>query len=103
MNRLRREEPLPEQMQGHWIAADDPFSELVVDGGEIICFGTVVDYDYKVIVERDGALTVSLHVDDDSNLDDFQRANITGLVATPDGKFLAYNVKFGLQFVRPGA
>lgn len=99
---MRREEPLPDQMQGRWVDADDPLSELVVAGGEIICFGSVVDYDYKVIVEKDGALTISLGVDDDSNLDDFQRANITGLVITPDGQFHAYNVRFGLRFVRLG-
>lgn len=61
----------------------------------------VVDYDYKVIVEKDGALRVLLGDDDDSNLDDFQRANITDLVTTPGSQFHAHNVRFGLQFVRP--
>jgi hypothetical protein len=103
VNRLGRDEPLPSQMQGRWIGADDPHSELVVDGGEITCFGTVVNYDHKVIVEEDGALTVSLGVDDDSRLDDFQRENITGLVMAPEGRFLVYNVRFGLEFVRPVA
>lgn len=88
-------------MQGRWIAADDPLSDLVVDGGEITCFGMVVNYDYKVIVEKDGALTVSLGVDDVSSLNDFQRTNITGLVITPEGLFHVYNARFGLQFIRP--
>jgi hypothetical protein len=33
--------------------------------------------------------------------DDFQRENITGLVITPEGRFVVYNVKFGLEVVRP--
>lgn len=101
MIRLGRDEPLPPQMQGRWMGADDLLSELVVDGGEITCFGTAVNYDHKVIVAEDGALTVTLGVDDDSRLDDFQRENITGLVMTPEGRFLVYNVRFGLEFVRP--
>jgi len=82
-------------------AADDQLSELVVDGGQITCFGTAVNYDHKIIVAEDGALTVSLGVDEDSRLDDFQRENIIGLVMTPEGRFLVYNVRFGLEFVRP--
>jgi hypothetical protein len=35
MDRLKREAPLPEAMQGRWVEADDPSSELVVEGGEI--------------------------------------------------------------------
>ncbi|CAN7760109.1 hypothetical protein [Paraburkholderia sp. SIMBA_054] len=83
------------------MGADDPLSKLVVDEGEITCFGAVVNYNYKVITEMDGALTVSLGVDDDSRLDEFQRENITGLGITPEGRFLAYNVRLGLEFVRP--
>jgi hypothetical protein len=60
-----------------------------------------VNYDHKAIIDEDGALTVSLGVDDDSRLDDFQRENIAGLVITQEGRFLVYNVKFGLEFVRP--
>jgi hypothetical protein len=101
VNRLGRKDPLPSQMQGRWMGVDDPRSELIVDGGEITCFGAVVNYDHKVIVEEDRALTVGLGVDDDSRLDDFQRENITGLVMTSDGRFLVYNVRFGLEFVRP--
>lgn len=60
-----------------------------------------MNYDHKVIIEEAGALTVSLRVDDDLRLDDFQRENISGLVVTPEGRLLVYNVKFGLEFVRP--
>jgi hypothetical protein len=60
-----------------------------------------VNYDHKVIGEEGGALTVSLGVDDDSRIGDFQREKITGLVITPEGRFVVYNVRFGLEFVRP--
>ena len=103
MNRARRETPLPRQMQGRWVDAENPSAELVVIVGEITCYGAVVEYDYKDVVEEGGALTVSLGIDDESNLDSFQRANITGLTITPDGEFLVYNVKFGARFVRPGS
>jgi hypothetical protein len=72
-----------------------------VDGREITYFGTVVNYDHKFMVEVGGALTVSLGLDDDSRLDDFQRENIFGLVMTPEGRFLVYNVRLGLEFERP--
>ncbi|MGB7260697.1 MAG: hypothetical protein WBC68_01400 [Albidovulum sp.] len=102
MERLDRTAPLPSEMQGRWIDADDSSSELLVEGGEVSCFGQVVEYDYKLIGRKDGALTVSLEIEDETKVDGFQRANITGLVVTPDGEFLAYNVKFGCQFVRAG-
>ncbi|WP_200929629.1 hypothetical protein [Burkholderia sp. lig30] len=101
MNRLGRDEPLPQQMQGRWVSADDLHSALVVDGGEITCFGAVVNYDHKVVIEENGAFNVSLGINDESRLDDFQRENIAGLLITPEGRFLAYNVRFGLEFVRP--
>ncbi len=101
MDRLRREAPLPQEMQGRWVDADEPSSELIVNGGEITCYGRSVEYDYKDIVQRDGALTVELGIDDAANEDTFQRANITGLVITPKGDFLVYNVKFGARFIRP--
>ncbi|CAB3739669.1 hypothetical protein LMG27174_06576 [Paraburkholderia rhynchosiae] len=63
-------------MQGRWITPDDPHSALVVDGGEITCFGAVVNYDHKVVTEENGALNVSLGVNDESRLDDFQCENI---------------------------
>jgi hypothetical protein len=51
MGRVGRQEPLPRQMQGRWVDADDPSSELTVNGGEITCFGRTVEHDYKDIVE----------------------------------------------------
>ncbi len=60
MGRLTREAPLPREMQGRWAVAGEASSELIVDGGEITCFGRTVDYDYKEVIEEDGALTVSL-------------------------------------------
>lgn len=90
-------------MQGRWVDADDASSKLIVNGGEITCFGRPVEYDYKNIVEKDGALTVSLGVDDEASQDTFHRVNITGLVITPDGGLHAYNVRFAARFVRAGS
>jgi hypothetical protein len=42
----------------------EPTSELIVDGGEITCFGRAVEYDYKEIIEAEGAVTVRLAIDD---------------------------------------
>jgi hypothetical protein len=88
-------------MQGQWVAVDEPSSRLIVEGGEITCFGQVVGYDYKEIDRVDGALTVSLMINNEAEEDTFARANVTGLVLTPEGTFHAYNVKFACQFVRP--
>jgi hypothetical protein len=87
-------------MQGRWVDADDPSAELIVCGAEITCFGRTVEHDYKEIREVDGALTVSLKVHDEAKEDAFQRANITGLVITPEGELHVYNVKFASHFVR---
>ena len=100
MERVGRDVPLPTEMQGRWVDAEDPSSELVVRGGEVSCFGQTVEYDYKLVGEDDGALTVSLKISDGTNEDTFQRSNITELVVTPEGDFHAYNVKFASQFVR---
>lgn len=100
MEREGRDAPLPAEMQGRWVDADDSSTELVVSGGEVSCFGQTVEYDYKLIGEDDGALTVSLKINDEANEDTFQRSNITELVVTPDGDIHAYNVKFASQFVR---
>lgn len=100
MDRVGREAPLPDKMQGRWIDADDPSCELLVSGGEVICFGRAIEYDYKQITENDGALSVSLEIDDEAEEDTFQRQNLTGLIMTPEGDFHGYNVKFACQFVR---
>jgi len=100
MERPARKAPLPEEMQGHWVEAGEPSSELIVNGGEITCFGQTVEYDYKEISKKDGALSVDLGINDKADEDSFQRRNITGLVITPEGDFHVYNVKFAAQFVR---
>ena len=100
MPRVGRDASLPDEMQGQWIAVDERSSTLIIEGGEITCFGRLVEYDYKEIDQEDGALTVSLKIKNAADEDTFQRANITELVLTPEGEFHAYNVKFGTQFVR---
>ncbi len=100
MEQLGRDVRIPVAMQGRWIDAEDSSIELVVEGGEVTCFGQRVEYDYKLVEEEDGALTVSLMVDNAADEESFQRSNITGLVLTPEGEFHAYNVKFASQFIR---
>lgn len=100
MDRLGRDAPLPIEMQGRWIDVENHSSELTVSGGEVSCFGELVEYDYKLIGTEDGALTVSLKIDDEANEDTFQRANITELVITPEGELHAYNTQFASEFVR---
>ena len=101
MERVGRDAPLPTEMQGRWVDVEDHSSELVVSDGEVSCFGQTVEYDYKLVGEGDGALTVSLKINDEANEDTFQRSNITELVVTPEGDLHAYNVKFASQFIRP--
>jgi len=100
MTRVGRDAPLPTQMQGQWVDADDSASELIVSGGEVEFRGRAVEYDYKLIEEVDGALTVSLMINDATAEDTFQRSNVTGLVITPEGEFHAYNVKFACHLIR---
>jgi hypothetical protein len=103
MERLGPDVPLPSKMQGRWVDVEEPSSELIVRGGEVICFGQSVLYDYKLIGSDDGALTVSLKIDDEDREDAFQRSNITELVISPEGDLHAYNVKFASQFEKVGA
>ena len=102
MQILSRNFPLPDLMQGRWRDREDPHVELIVSGGEVTCFGKVVNYDVKEISEEDRALTVSLRVNDAKMEDTFARENITGLALTEDGVLHAWNVKFGSEFVRLG-
>ncbi|WP_294334903.1 hypothetical protein [uncultured Sphingomonas sp.] len=100
MERFERDAPLPNEMQGRWPEIENPFSELIIEGGEVIWFGRPVLYDYKLIGNDDNTLTVSLKVNDEALEDTFQRSNETELVVTPEGEFHAYNVKFASQFER---
>lgn len=99
--RQDRNVALPDEMQGRWVSTEDPSSVLVIEGGEITCYGSLVDYDYKEVSTVDDTLTVTLKVEDDARKDEFERSNITGLAIDPDGEFLVFNVKFGDQFIRP--
>lgn len=103
MERLRPDAPLPSEMQGRWVDVENPFSELIIQGGEVVCFGQVIQHDYKLVDTVEGALTVSLKIDDEAREDTFQRSNITEIVITPDGEFHAYNIRFASQFAKVGA
>jgi hypothetical protein len=100
MERLARDTPFPAAMQGTWTDVDDPGSELIVQGGEVSWLGQVVSYDYKFVTIEDGALAVSLKINDVNAENAFQRTNVTELVITPYGEFHAYNVKFACQLER---
>ncbi|HEY0311688.1 MAG TPA: hypothetical protein VGC56_04255 [Allosphingosinicella sp.] len=100
MSRVPRAAAVPSEMQGRWVDEEEPSSELIIDGGEVTCFGARVDYDWKEIQHIDGALTVTLGVDGEARQDSFARANITDLVIAPDGAFYGYNVKFSCRFIR---
>lgn len=91
---------LPPEFQGRWIVAAEPSSELIVDGGEITCFGQTVEHNYKEIIEAEGTVAVRLTVADFAKEDTFQRENITGLVKTPEGEFHVYHINFICQVVR---
>ena len=94
MERLERDASLPDEMQRRWTEFEDASSELIVNGGTIAYFGQLVAYNYKLVSRENSALTVSLQIDDEANVDTFQRANITELAITPEGDFLVANVKF---------
>ena len=91
---------LPQPMQGAWIDAEDQKVELLVAGGQVICFGKAVAYDFFEVEEEDSTITVTLCIEDEDREDSFQRENITGLVLTPEGEFHAYNVKFAMRMAR---
>ncbi len=103
MERQDSSAPLPPEMQGRWKDVDDEASELIITNGNVTCFGQLVAYDYKLVDTVDGALTVSLKIEDEARNDEFQRANVTELVVTPEGEFHAYNMKFASQFVKVDA
>jgi hypothetical protein len=92
-----RQTPFPAAIQGSWVDRDDPSATLIIEGAEITCFGASIAYDFKEISEVEDALTFELRVSDPSREDDFQRANITGLVISPEGEFFAYNIRFSLH------
>ena len=74
---------------------------MIIQGGEIVCFGMVVNYEYKEVPENSGCLSVSLRTKNMHGEDTFQRANITNILIDPEGNLHAYNVKFSSRFVRP--
>ncbi len=89
-------------MQGRWLDVDDG-SELVVDGFDVRFQGQPVRHDFFVVDEDNGALAVTLGIDDVAGEDTFQRENITGLVVDPEGEFHAFNTRFGVTLARADA
>jgi hypothetical protein len=99
----RKPTPLPALMQGRWQDTEDPDGVLVVDGFGVAYRGKAVAHDFFRIAEQDGALSVTLGVDDAAREDSFARENITGLVIDPEGQFHAWNTRFGATFERLAA
>jgi hypothetical protein len=104
MSQVGREAPLPDEMQGQWVDANDPSYVVEICGGEVTYGGGRSEYDWKKITRQDdGALVVEFGVDDDAQDDAFARQSVNGLAMTPDGEFHMWNVKFACQLVRPGS
>jgi len=95
----RRPTPLPAPMQGRWQDVDEGCA-LVVDGFDVSYRDIPVAHDFFHVTETEGALTVSLGVDDPQREDSFQRENIAGLVIDPEGRFHGYNTRFAATFER---
>jgi hypothetical protein len=100
MRRQGRPEPLPPEMQGRWVVPDEPRLDLTVVGGEVKWCGRPSDYDYKEVGLKDGEIYVSLAVQDDRDVDAFQKENIVGLLLTADGELDVFNMKFASRLVR---
>ena len=84
MGKLGRAAPLPPEFQGRWIVVGEPTSELIVDGGEVTCFGRAVEYDYKEIIEAEGAVTVRLaYVQCRAQLDSARTQATATMLAAP--------------------
>ena len=102
MQRSPREAPLPLEMQGRWTIPDEPSFEVRIEGGEVVWAGTASNYDYKETEESEGAVAVSLCIEDEDGADEFGHASIVGLLYTPDGQLHVYNLDFAEQLVRSG-
>lgn len=100
MDKDARIKALPAKMQGDWIGVNDGSYTVSIHGSRIEVMGISVVYDSWRLIREDGATTVELHVDDAAEEDDFQRRNITGLVISPEGEFLVYNVKYSMALRR---
>ncbi|WP_369026425.1 hypothetical protein [Qipengyuania sp. RANM35] len=88
-------------MQGRWRDPDDG-ALLVIDGFNVLHRDQSVAHDFFNVEEDEGALIVTLGVDDVKREDSFQRENVAGLVIDPDGTMNAYNTRFGATFERIG-
>ena len=99
----RRPTPLPAPMQGRWLDVADVGGVLLIEGFDVSYRGVAVTHNFFRIAEQDGALNVTLGVDDPTREDSFARENLTGLVIDPEGQFHAWNTRFGATFERLAA
>lgn len=90
--------PFPPEMQGHWIAQEDPELEVLITGSELTWRGRPMPYLEKALSEGgDGVILVELTLADD------MEGDAITLVAMPDDQLSAFNDHFAASFVKAGA
>jgi len=90
--------PFPPEMQGHWIAEEDPSMEVIISRDEMTWRGTPMSYlEKKLTVGEEGVVMVELTIADQ------MEGDAIILVAMPDDLLSAYNDHFAANFVKAGA
>lgn len=95
--RLGRETPFPQDMQGCWVEESDPTLEIVIEGAEILWGGETRDYEEKRRTEHeDGSVRITLELAGEADPEDSIE-----FVLLPDGSMYVFNVHFASHYVRP--
>ncbi len=90
--------PFPPEMQGHWIAQEDPDMEVLIRGHEVTWYGKPLSYLEKTLTEgEDGVVMVEL------TFPDQLEGDAIILFAMPGDLLSAYNDHFAANFVKAGA
>lgn len=101
MERSGHETPLPSEMQGRWVEANDPSYEMIISDGEIVLCGQPVDYKHKILsIEESGALMVELEFPNEVEL---HVQEITMMFYWPDGRMHTMNEHGVAELVRAGS
>ncbi|MBR7618716.1 hypothetical protein JKL49_04880 [Phenylobacterium sp. 20VBR1] len=90
--------PFPPEMQGHWIAEEDPSMEVIISRNELTWGGKPMSYLEKMLTEgEEGLVMVEL------TFPDQMEGDAIILVAMPGDLLSAYNEHFAANFVKAGA
>jgi hypothetical protein len=90
--------PFPPEMQGHWIAEEDPSMEVIISGHELTWRGKPMSYLEKTLTGgEEGVVMVELTFPDQMEGDGII------LVAMPGDLLSAYNDHFAANFVKAAA